>query len=465
MSAIPSPAELSIDFIVVGGGIGGLAVAYVLSKAGHRVKVLEKHDLSIPGGGHRVTPNFSKILRQWIGEEEFKKLSVRCIGSPSFNLRNGETVGYLAWQPAVLAETGGDFVLMHHKDIIDILYKLATEAGATVEFHKEVTSVRQGTEEDNKPSVTLASGEVLTADIIVGADGCKSLVREVVLEEEDCAEPGGMTLYSGVIDAEDMFKDPDLKPFILSDEWAIGMGPGRSMCGHPVVGSSTRTSKKQYAFHIYSWNNLDGLPQGGEETWDELYPTENLNILAYGPAVQKAIKLTKNLVRTQWKVREKIDDWVDSTGRIVVLGDAAHPSFPGGTHGPSMAVEDAVVLGSLFSHLSMMDQIPSFLDAYQELRQRRCELVKGADVANARMVTLPDGPQAEKRDSDMRAKNDDWGDEGALKAQFEEIAEIFVYDAGDAAEEWWVNWGRFSTTAREQPNMMNFFSGITMLSA
>ncbi len=130
-----------------------------------------------------------------------------------------------------------------------------------------------------------------------------------------------------------------------------------------------------------------------------------------------------------------------------------------------MAVEDAVVFGSLFSHLSMMDQIPSFLGAYQELRYRRCELVKGADVANARMVTLPDGPDAEKRDSDMRAKNDDWGDEGALKDQFEEIAEIFVYDAGDAAEEWWVNWGRFSTTAREQPSMMNFFSGITMLSA
>ena len=46
-----------------------------------------------------------------------------------------------------------------------------------------------------------------------------------------------------------------------------------------------------------------------------------------------------------------------------------------------MTVEDAVVFGSLFSHLSMMDQIPSFLSAYQELRQGRCELVKGADVA------------------------------------------------------------------------------------
>ena len=56
-----------------------------------------------------------------------------------------------------------------------------------------------------------------------------------------------------------------------------------------------------------------------------------------------------------------------------------------------MAVEDAVVLGSLFSHLRMMDQIPSFLDAYQELRQRRCDLVKLADIGNAQMVSMPDG--------------------------------------------------------------------------
>ncbi|KAL1945044.1 hypothetical protein VTO73DRAFT_2671 [Trametes versicolor] len=159
-----------------------------------------------------------------------------------------------------------------------------------------------------------------------------------------------------------------------------------------------------------------------------------------------------------------IDDWVDATGRIVLLGDAAHPSFPGGSHPAAMAIEDAVVLGSLFSHLRTFDQIGSFTSAYQELRQRRCELVKLADIANAQMVSMPDGPNADARDEDMRRRKDEW-DEGTLKAQFEEIAEIFLYDAGDAAEEWWVNWGRFSEVAREQPhNIVNFsnFATITV---
>ena len=122
-----------------------------------------------------------------------------------------------------------------------------------------------------------------------------------------------------------------------------------------------------------------------------------------------------------------------------------------------MAVEDAVVFGALFAHLRSPDQIPTFLGAYQELRQRRCQLVFAADVGNAQMVAMPDGPAARARDEDMRRRKDEW-DEGTLKAQFEEIAEIFLYDAYDAAAEWWVNWGRFSDMARDQPPAFDFES-------
>ncbi|KAI0676017.1 FAD/NAD-P-binding domain-containing protein [Trametes maxima] len=450
MPTVDRTAALALDFLVIGGGVGGLAVAYVLAKSGHRVRVLERRGLNVPGGGNRVPPNMSKILRQWIGEEELKKVATRCVGTPFHSLRTGDLVGYLHWKPAVMAETGGEFLLMHHNDIIRILYKLATEAGAQVDFHTEVVSIQQGTDEIPNPSVTLANGDVLTADMLIGADGYASMVREIVLEEEDVAKPGGLTLYTGVVDAEGMLKDPELRPYALSDEWSIWMGPHRSVCGHPV------RAKKEYFFHVYSWHNKDGQEQGGEESWNELFPTEKLNIDGHGPKVQRLIQMTPQLIRTHFMTHPRgVDDWIDASGRIVLLGDAAHPSFPGGSHGASMAIEDAVVLGSLFSHLRMMDQIGSFTSAYQELRQRRCELVKLADIANAQMVAMPDGPQAEARDEDMRRRKDEW-DEGTLKAQFEEIAEIFLYDAGDAAEEWWVNWGRFSETARDQPNAANF---------
>ena len=104
--------------------------------------------------------------------------------------------------------------------------------------------MHQGTEEEPRPRVTLANGEVIAADILVGADGCKSLVREIVLEEEDCAEPGGMTLYTGVVDAEDMSDDPDLAPFIQSDE----VNPYRLLAGGPCELNDTTVGNRHGAW-------------------------------------------------------------------------------------------------------------------------------------------------------------------------------------------------------------------------
>ncbi|KAI0731120.1 FAD/NAD(P)-binding domain-containing protein [Earliella scabrosa] len=460
MPIVTRIAALTLDFIVIGGGIGGLAIAYMLSSAGHRVTVFEKYDLKQFSSGHRVPPNFSKLLRQWVGEEELTRLSIPCVGTPFNNLRTGENVGYLHWKPAVMAETGGQFLMMHHEDIIQLLYKLATDAGAKVHFNSEVTSIHQGSDAVPNPSVSLASGEVFTADILIGADGSRSMVREVVLDEDDDAKPGGLTVYTSIVDAELMHDDPELRALLDADEFPIWMSPHRAFCGHPVGGG-----RRGYYIGIYSWNNLDGLEQGGEESWRELFPTDKINRENHGSAVQKLIGMAPSFIRTRYMLRKDgVEDWIDSTGRIVLLGDAAHPPYPGGTHAGAMAAEDAVVLGSLFSHLSTLDQIPSFLNAYQELRQKRCELVNMGDIRNGQMVVMPDGPEAAARDEVLGHRVDEW-DEGMLKAQFEEIAEIFGYDAGDAAEEWWINWGRFHENVRDYSAVSNFssfsFAGVT----
>ncbi|TFK90822.1 FAD/NAD(P)-binding domain-containing protein [Polyporus arcularius HHB13444] len=449
-------AELTLDFLVVGGGIAGLAVAYALSTAGHRVRVVEKFGLDRPSAGQRIPPNLSKILWQWIGPEELMKVSTRCVGSPFHQLTTGENIGYLHWKPAVMAEMGGDFLLMHHDDLIRILHKLAIKAGARVDFNTEVVAVQQGSEEKPDPSVTLANGEVIYADVLIGADGSKSLVRDVVLEEEDEAKPGPMTTYSGVVKAEDMVGDPELAPLVQSEElpqWPVWMGNFRFIFGHPV------RARKEYAFTIFNCK-VPTPEQAGKETWDELFPTEQALTEEDGTLCQKLVKLAgPRLIRSQLMSRRDIDDWVDSTGRIVLIGDSAHPNYPGGTHTAAMAVEDGAVLGSLFSHLSSKEQIPAFLNAYQELRQRRCEMVNRAVFDNARMMCLPPGPEADARDQDMAAQATDW-DDGMLKVQFEEISAIFLYDAGDDAEEWWINWGRFHDSGNNsKPSVATFDFG------
>jgi hypothetical protein len=98
-----------------------------------------------------------------------------------------------------------------------------------------------------------------------------------------------------------------------------------------------------------------------------------------------------------------------------------------------MVLEDAVVFGTIFSHLSSEDQIPRFLCAYEEIRQGRTTMVRQRDVSNAQFVRMPPGPEQEARDASFRQPRGEW-DEGSLKDEFEGLFELFGYDAYDAAE-------------------------------
>ncbi|KAI0730571.1 FAD/NAD(P)-binding domain-containing protein [Earliella scabrosa] len=447
MPIVNRTAPLSLDILVVGGGIGGLAAAYMLSRTGHRVRVVERYGLDATGGGQRIPPNLSKILRQWVGEDELRKVTSRCIGTPFYKMNTGEALGRFHWDPAVLAETGGDFLLIHREDLIRLLYRLATAAGAIVHWNTEVVSVEQGSP---NPSVTLANGEVLTANILIGADGCNSIVRAVVLEHDEPPEPAGLNVYSGMVKAEDIRNDPELSPYLTGVDWPIWAGNLAGIHGELRCGA-------ELYFGYFSRKGSPYYKDGGEERWDEKYSADDLIHDGQCPAVQRLLKSASHLVRTAFMSRPNVaEDWVDSTGRIVLLGNAAHPTIPGGTHPASLAVEDAVVLGCLLSHLRTAEQLPTFLNAYEELRRRRCAKLVDADVSLTMTMSLPPGPEADARDASLRQSLVlERMDESALKAQFEEFAEVFLYDAGDAAEEWWINWGRFIGSAREHSSMMD----------
>ena len=97
-----------------------------------------------------------------------------------------------------------------------------------------------------------------------------------------------------------------------------------------------------------------------------------------------------------------------------------------------MSLEDAVVLGELFRHLSSEEQIPTFLYAYEELRMERTKQVKERDVSNAVYLRLPPGRARDERNASVRHGRDEW-DDGSLKTEFEGLAMLFAYDAYDAA--------------------------------
>lgn len=82
-----------------------------------------------------------------------------------------------------------------------------------------VTEVRQGTDEKQpRPSVVLSTGEVLEADLVIGADGAGSLARNVVYDRVHVSKPSNFALYVGQSPVALMKADPELKPLVENEQ-------------------------------------------------------------------------------------------------------------------------------------------------------------------------------------------------------------------------------------------------------
>lgn len=119
------------------------------------------------------------------------------------------------------------------------------------------------------------------------------------------------------------------------------------------------------------------------------------------------------------------------------------------------------------SRLRTREQIPQFLEAYQDLRQPRCAHVRLSELHNAALVTLPPGDDRNQRDAAMKLSlntnvDTDW-DDTRLREQWEEIGEVFGYNAREAAEDWWMQWGVLGDAKLAPENVpVNLFSSFAV---
>ncbi|OAX34598.1 FAD/NAD(P)-binding domain-containing protein [Rhizopogon vinicolor AM-OR11-026] len=443
--------ELSIDFLVVGGGIAGLACAIALRRVGHNVVVLERSSdadiLKMSHGGIRLPPNVSKILFHWGLERALRQVSITATAVEIAIYDTGEFVGTHQWEEEVLRETRGEYLFLHHVGLRRVLHDAAIAAGAEVRLGVSVVSVNS---DDDGPHVTLTTGETLMADVIVGADGRSSIVQQAIVGKDVYgSSPYHCLFYNTTVPGALMRADPDLAPFFSQhvESMYLWMGSGRSALGFRVGG------KDEFGLHFWVPPRQEGVCDddrwGGGVDLDEmrrqLGPCE--------PRLLKMAKLAATPARVRVKMVSPMEDWVDKHGRLVIIGEAAHPLPAGSLQGGAMAVEDAAVLAKLFSHLRTEDQISTFLHAFQDLREDRCASVVQTEQGNLCFQMLPTGPHQEERDNEMRTKTAQ-GESvfggGEAAEQWEHLKELFGYDAEDEADDWWVKWGLLRERAKQR---------------
>ena len=118
--------------------------------------------------------------------------------------------------------------------------------------------------------------------------------------------------------------------------------------------------------------------------------------------IQKLLALIPSTLNWKLMDRAPLRTWVHADGKVVLLGDSCHPMLPYRAQGSAMAVEDAAVLGNLFSRVSSREQITPLLYAYQSIRYDRATDTQASSRLNQRIFHLPDGPEQQRRDADMR---------------------------------------------------------------
>lgn len=352
----------SIPFLVLGGGIGGLATALALGRRGYPVQVLERApEFGEIGAGLQVAPNASRILDALGILDSVTKDAFFPRRLVLMDAISGAEITALQTGAAFLERFGYPYFVTHRADLLQaLLDACAAQENVRLEAGKDVVAI------DPQPEgarVTCADGSVYDCDALVGADGLRSVARQLVVDD---GEPSyhGYVAYRGTVPMKDMQSRAGLDEL---NEMVIWTGPGMHLVQYPV--RRGELCNQVVTFHSPAW-------EAGAQDWGT---SEELEQTFAGacPAVASGVALIDRSRHWELVDRLPVENW--TYDHITLLGDAAHPMLQYLAQGACQALEDAIVLAESV-HTHGGDVGPAF-KAYQTERQARTALVQ----TNARL--------------------------------------------------------------------------------
>jgi salicylate hydroxylase len=344
-----------IPILIAGGGIGGLAAALALSRAGLPAHVLEKSgEFAEIGAGLQLAPNATRMLDRLGILQEIRRDANFPERLIMMDAVTGLPITVLDLGQKFLEHFGHPYILMHRGELLAIeLAACRASALITLENHKEVVSVE---DLGDGARVRCADGAEYECDALVGADGLWSTVRKLVHDDGDpiCAQ---FVAYRGTIPIEEAPPGSDLRNMVI---W---VGPDMHFVQYVVKAGKLFNQVAVFRSRRY---RADSDDWGTVEELDE----------HYGKLCEPVRTAVKKIGRARrWPMFDRlpISNW--TRNRITLLGDAAHPMLQYIAQGACQALEDAVCLGECFGQFS--GDVPKTLAAYQDRRMPRTARVQG----------------------------------------------------------------------------------------
>ncbi|WP_460857349.1 FAD-dependent monooxygenase [Nocardiopsis coralliicola] len=313
--------------VIVGGGIGGLAAALSITQRGHQALVLERsRRFAEMGAGIQIAPNGVHALgRLGLGD------AVAAAGVHIDELRfmdgtDGRHVASMPLTGRYRRRFGNPYVVVHRGELYRMLVEACrAEPAVTLRAGREVVGYRQDSE---SASALLRSGTEIRGDAVVGADGLHSAVRGQLVADGP-PTPAGITVFRTIVPME---RVPEELRRNAVTWWA---GPGRHFVHYAIAGGA-------YLNLAPSVENSTTRDIAGESVEaDEVRGAFS----AFAETPRRLLALGSEWRSWSLVDRDPVGRWSD--GRVVLLGDAAHPMLHYAAQGACQALEDAVVLGGM----------------------------------------------------------------------------------------------------------------------
>ncbi|KAL9120987.1 MAG: hypothetical protein Q9187_002462 [Circinaria calcarea] len=415
-------AHPQLHVAVVGAGLGGLAAAIGISQAGHKVTILEQAlALGEVGAGIQIPPNSTRILERWGLLDKIEAVSVRPRDFILRSYHNGRIVSKQNMIPYAERQYGVPYLHIHRADYHKILVAEAKRLGVTIILGSTVTDINF-----EEPLIYLKDGSAFRADLILGADGLKSICRGSFLGHPDPPCLTGDLAYRIIVKASDVRRHPDLRE--LAEKPAINywMGPDSHAVCYLLKGGD-----------LYNIVLIcpDNLPEGVTTAKADVQEMRNF-FEKWDPKLRTLLGLVQETSKWRLQNSTEMRTWSHPSGKFALMGDACHATLPYLAQGAAQAVEDGAVLGALFERLTCRSQLPDLLTIYESLRKPRTTLIVKGSTALRDILHMHDGEQQRERDRQLLEEKpfegypNPWAD-----PVFQEF--LFGYDAEKEVEAAW----------------------------
>ncbi|MBD1865737.1 FAD-dependent monooxygenase [Cyanobacteria bacterium FACHB-471] len=352
-----------MNIAIIGGGIGGLATANALFKKGFKVQVYEQAQALRPiGAGLSLTPNGLNSLN---AIQPAIVESLRSAGSPMQTLTLKRSTGeVIASEPMTTMQQYGQPMLNIQWSKLQAILA-STLPPEIIHLQHRCVGFEQ---QDNKVEVHFANGKTVQADLLIGADGINSVVRQEIIGDGTPTYAGRMS-WRAVIQYPHEQLSPNVAILVTASDGKnivlIDIGEGYTFWSAGVLLADDSVCQRASDAKVRVLEFFAG--------WTE--PVE---------AIIEATPEEDIVERPIWD-RPPLPRW--SKGRVTLLGDAAHPVVPSLGQGANMAFEDAYELAE---YLFTAPDVETALNAYENSRVPRTEVIYNRSAVRGHDSYRPD---------------------------------------------------------------------------